>query len=107
MFLPLLCLAYTRHHSFPTRRSSDLAPLAMPKSRSMVPNSASAAGVACAAGEADRESIASPPRSVEHTSELQSRGQLVCRLVLEKKKAIICLAHNHKPGTITDCRYSY
>src|SRR5690625_4517347 len=37
------------------------APLAMPKSRSMVPNSASAAGVACAAGEADRESIASPP----------------------------------------------
>src|SRR5437660_9781298 len=26
------------------------------------------------------------PRSEEHTSELQSRGQLVCRLLLEKKK---------------------
>src|SRR5207253_7736800 len=26
------------------------------------------------------------PRSVEHTSELQSRGHLVCRLLLEKKK---------------------
>src|SRR5690625_7096820 len=26
-------------------------------------------------------------RSEEHTSELQSRGQLVCRLLLEKKKA--------------------
>src|SRR5439155_27049103 len=27
-----------------------------------------------------------PQRSEEHTSELQSRGQLVCRLLLEKKK---------------------
>src|SRR5439155_15813336 len=28
-------------------------------------------------------------RSEEHTSELQSRGHLVCRLLLEKKKTII------------------
>src|SRR5690625_1178114 len=28
----------------------------------------------------------SQPRSEEHTSELQSRGHLVCRLLLEKKK---------------------
>src|SRR5437660_7262753 len=27
-----------------------------------------------------------PTRSEEHTSELQSRGHLVCRLLLEKKK---------------------
>src|SRR5690625_6093562 len=27
-----------------------------------------------------------PKRSEEHTSELQSRGHLVCRLLLEKKK---------------------
>src|SRR5690625_5462703 len=27
-------------------------------------------------------------RSEEHTSELQSRGQLVCRLLLEKKKEV-------------------
>src|SRR5439155_4147344 len=27
-------------------------------------------------------------RSEEHTSELQSRGHLVCRLLLEKKKAV-------------------
>src|SRR5437660_2653645 len=27
-----------------------------------------------------------PDRSEEHTSELQSRGHLVCRLLLEKKK---------------------
>src|SRR5207249_6651205 len=30
----------------------------------------------------------SPPRSEEHTSELQSRFDLVCRLLLEKKKKI-------------------
>src|SRR5207253_10148921 len=30
-------------------------------------------------------------RSEEHTSELQSRGHLVCRLLLEKKKIIIDL----------------
>src|SRR3712207_9283506 len=29
-----------------------------------------------------------PPRSEEHTSELQSRQYLVCRLLLEKKKTI-------------------
>src|SRR5690625_5470233 len=28
-------------------------------------------------------------RSEEHTSELQSRGQLVCRLLLEKKKIVM------------------
>src|SRR5690606_40458204 len=32
------------------------------------------------------------PRSEEHTSELQSRENLVCRLLLEKKKIKITLA---------------
>src|SRR5207247_8604951 len=31
----------------------------------------------------------SRPRSEEHTSELQSRVDLVCRLLLEKKKSVI------------------
>src|SRR5439155_20588378 len=30
--------------------------------------------------------VEGPARSEEHTSELQSRGHLVCRLLLEKKK---------------------
>src|SRR5207253_9770754 len=30
-------------------------------------------------------------RSEEHTSELQSRGHLVCRLLLEKKKKILVI----------------
>src|SRR3712207_8638442 len=35
------------------------------------------------------------PRSEEHTSELQSRQYLVCRLLLEKKKTFIyCLTLN-------------
>src|SRR5439155_17018382 len=32
---------------------------------------------------------ATATRSEEHTSELQSRGHLVCRLLLEKKKNIV------------------
>src|SRR5690625_6606306 len=35
------------------------------------------------------ESIRSESRSEEHTSELQSRGHLVCRLLLEKKNTKI------------------
>src|SRR3712207_7111246 len=42
------------------------------------------------------------PRSEEHTSELQSRQYLVCRLLLEKKKKyyyssihFVCLVPNH------------
>src|SRR6478672_3873638 len=32
------------------------------------------------------------PRSEEHTSELQSRSELVCRLLLEKKNRVAALA---------------
>src|SRR5437870_10450126 len=38
------------------------------------------------AGVAPEEWIEKIHRSEEHTSELQSRGHLVCRLLLEKKK---------------------
>src|SRR5690625_5707145 len=47
-----------------------------------------------AAGGIDAVYVASPHaqhhRSEEHTSELQSRGHLVCRLLLEKKKKLCC-----------------
>src|SRR3712207_8831877 len=36
--------------------------------------------------EVGRAIVAHPERSEEHTSELQSRQYLVCRLLLEKKK---------------------
>src|SRR3712207_7274108 len=38
-----------------------------------------------------RSARARPARSEEHTSELQSRQYLVCRLLLEKKKNNSCL----------------
>src|SRR2546429_6800769 len=38
------------------------------------------------------------PRSEEHTSELQSRLHLVCRLLLEKKKPGPCPSNNTPSG---------
>src|SRR2546430_10065727 len=40
-----------------------------------------------------RDAAAAEPRSEEHTSELQSQSNLVCRLLLEKKKKQI---HHNK-----------
>src|SRR5690625_5888123 len=42
--------------------------------------------LSCANCHMDRGRLADAARSEEHTSELQSRGHLVCRLLLEKKK---------------------
>src|SRR5690625_6351084 len=39
-------------------------------------------------GDGARLHMAAAMRSEEHTSELQSRGHLVCRLLLEKKKIV-------------------
>src|SRR2546427_3126564 len=51
-------------------------------------------------------SQASKLRSEEHTSELQSQSNLVCRLLLEKKKKTkhrpIYLTHATKSNTTTD-----
>src|SRR5690625_5889944 len=49
--------------------------------------------------------IPAEARSEEHTSELQSRGHLVCRLLLEKKKT--ALAHNESTATTFTTSYSY
>src|SRR5579872_1727619 len=45
-------------------------------------------GITSTSGRSTRSRpVSSPGRSEEHTSELQSRPHLVCRLLLEKKKA--------------------
>src|SRR5687768_18502497 len=62
-------------HSFPTRRSSDLT--------TAIAATAAAAARLAFFGLVHAERAA---RSEEHTSELQSRLHLVCRLLLEKKK---------------------
>src|SRR5205085_10891174 len=83
-------------HSFPTRRSSDLVPLgfvcaaifivmARPDRRSLFIGGAVALvglGIRAWASGHIRK------RSEEHTSELQSQSNLVCRLLLEKKKKV-------------------
>src|SRR5205809_5707668 len=84
-------------HSFPTRRSSDLPPceagdlLGVGREGDSRPHHRKrrrwGPGVASGAGEGESgPSPESAPRSEEHTSELQSRLHLVCRLLLEKKK---------------------
>src|SRR5207249_10902728 len=97
-------VAHRDLHSFPTRRSSDLARRLRSfwgeACRAASPG-ARARGIRCErAGRARlRPSRARRPtrpeprppesdnlRSEEHTSELQSRFDLVCRLLLEKKK---------------------
>src|SRR3712207_8781353 len=45
--------------------------------------------------EAPAETTISLARSEEHTSELQSRQYLVCRLLLEKKKKVKRRRHRH------------
>src|SRR5437868_15541781 len=82
-FLLSYCFADPRHlHSFPTRRSSDLC----------VARALTILALCCAIGLhwMTLQSVAWTTmlieRSEEHTSELQSRFDLVCRLLLEKKK---------------------
>src|SRR5438132_8058277 len=41
----------------------------------------------------EREAVARAMRSEEHTSELQSHSDLVCRLLLEKKKKAKKITH--------------
>src|SRR5207248_5321224 len=77
-------------HSFPTRRSSDLAR----HHQRQRARRGDCPVIALAAGFQQRyrglgsfrKPAASAIRSEEHTSELQSPYDLVCRLLLEKKK---------------------
>src|SRR5258708_13736911 len=45
-------------------------------------------------GASNHDGRMTPPRSEEHTSELQSPDHLVCRLLLEKKKKNTSRHHN-------------
>src|SRR5206468_7317001 len=85
-------------HSFPTRRSSDLCGAPAPRSRPRPARDRARRsrtrfaedGIMSDPADDDIKKLteisAELPRSEEHTSELQSRSDLVCRLLLEKKK---------------------
>src|SRR5262249_61411517 len=79
-------------HSFPTRRSSDLGsddrppPRAKPDSKIQLWDTSTG------------KPLHTLPRSEEHTSDLQSLTNLVCRLLLEKNKKTTTqkhTTHNH------------
>src|SRR5206468_12188533 len=70
-------------HSFPTRRSSDLRLHRIEAVGCQDMSDVVAERALAADHHADG---ADQGRSEEHTSELQSRSDLVCRLLLEKKK---------------------
>src|SRR2546430_8216027 len=65
---------------FPTRRSSDLPGNRLTPRRRTSPQRSVREGLKFGTPEI---------RSEEHTSELQSQSNLVCRLLLEKKKAAL------------------
>src|SRR2546430_3465444 len=44
-------------------------------------------------------------RSEEHTSELQSQSNLVCRLLLEKKNSVTALATSRRPSSESACSF--
>src|SRR5690554_7568846 len=85
-------------HSFPTRRSSDLSASIVTMSvrgtitsrTTVSPHSKIEWMSSRSSSSSTSSSVASSTiessRSEEHTSELQSRPHLVCRLLLEKKK---------------------
>src|SRR5206468_12837225 len=95
------CGPIRHRHSFPTRRSSDLSSASLAPTHSRLSAgvvlhgytglwlslpSLPAAVTKSTSGWRDMTSAnASFRRSEEHTSELQSRSGLVCRVLLEKK----------------------
>src|SRR5690606_41043902 len=104
MSLLITCgFALTIILAFPTRRSSDLFITHPPRVGAVPPAPGPASGPsfvraakpAAAPGphpaSASGSGSGSDPRSEEHTSELQSRENLVCRLLLEKKTTSLTL----------------
>src|SRR5437588_10275036 len=71
------CGVHRDLHSFPTRRSSDLG--------FVLPIAHFAIRIRRRQGNVPLCWIGGERRSEEHTSELQSHSDLVCRLLLEKK----------------------
>src|SRR5262249_60773397 len=106
-FLSYAPPAHPDLHSFPTRRSSDLFASRPDRRAARIPGRRSPflpertirrqrrAPRAWRAGSTlpRRRSRASRARSEEHTSELQSLTNLVCRLLLDKKKTTPTAAH--------------
>src|SRR5438445_6772566 len=82
-FIYHYCVNHNAHPSFPTRRSSDLRGDETGRPRRARPGHNATSSTRVPESSWSRCDLV---RSEEHTSELQSRQYLVCRLVLDKKK---------------------
>src|SRR5206468_11519944 len=105
IFFSSLCVFSVPLSSFPTRRSSDLSSFETKLQHVVSPVGPPAPTLVTkpdpTSGRSGKMGVMSPPenrarfikdrfitmRSEEHTSELQSRSDLVCRLLLEKKNS--------------------
>src|SRR3712207_8183831 len=76
-----------------SRFSRSVSSARRPSLSHRVAQSASERPASQGAAGAPRAASRSAARSEEHTSELQSRQYLVCRLLLEKKQTTITQAH--------------
>src|SRR5688572_29360929 len=85
-------------HSFPTRRSSDLAGGGERRREQHPEQPLGEASTFSAIGNGGLD-FPTQSRSEEHTSELQSQSNFVCRLLLEKKRNLF---HNFSMTTRMD-----
>src|SRR5699024_12286344 len=95
----LYCSGHTRAlHSFPTRRSSDLGRhescISIQEAKIEVSRMIEEEMIVCRCEGVTFKEL-NETRSEEHTSELQSRFDLVCRLLLEKKKNEVKTTTSH------------
>src|SRR5699024_12441161 len=94
-------------HSFPTRRSSDLNSRVFQNIPNKFPENSwehfsnPYIPVCSHVHRVTRHSMETKTRSEEHTSELQSRFDLVCRLLLEKKNTKKATERAQKSSTDT------
>src|SRR3712207_7101359 len=93
--------ATTEIYPFPLHARSSYLPTTNPTCRSPCWRLASSQPPVSSPSTGTSRSAAAPPsthrspeRSEEHTSELQSRQYLVCRLLLEKKKQNCATTHS-------------
>src|SRR5436309_14287366 len=85
---------YPHPHPFPTRRSSDLVSESRRgQTLPLVQDGPTHFGVNRALPHARGSRRSASDRSEEHTSVLQSRENLVCRLLLEKKNSSSPIRH--------------
>src|SRR3712207_7546064 len=78
----------------------DALPICLPRALTDYFSDAPSQFIADSSSSAHMELVGRSPRSEEHTSELQSRQYLVCRLLLEKKKTARAISQEFQHSII-------